>query len=253
MTILPKPLIRKGCGKWSPICFKKCGRDKACLVSTCLASTPLNGISMVTQEKLGGFKILKEVSLISPAPFMPDRLSPRHYFGSLRNITSIYPTSPASERSDGWLIDLAVEAGDARTASGLIQKALERNLIQRSNTAILSIFPHRKKAHHRGALFEAFDREGIHPDVMAHSPSTISVVLDEQVLVRAGRSPFWSPLLSALMERLKTGNSRRRAKKNFTRKSSRPTRKNAQKYTDLNTRTGKSCCGSPWRIQTWEH
>ncbi len=152
---------------------------------------PLNGIFMVTQEKLGGFKILKEVSLISPAPFMPDRLSPAALFRILaeHHINLPYVTC-VRNNSDGWIIDLVVETGDARTASGLIQKALEQNLIQRSNTAILSIFPHRKKPAIAGALFEAFDREGIHPDVMAHSPSAISVILDEQVLARAGRSLF---------------------------------------------------------------
>ncbi len=171
--------------------LKKCCRDKACLVSTCLVSPPLNGFSMVTQEKLGGFKILKAVSLISPAPFTPDRLSPAALFRTLaeHQINLPYVTCVRND-SDGYRIDLAVEAGDARTASDLIQKTLEQKLIQRSNTAILSIFPHRKKPAIAGALFEAFGREGIQPDVMAHSPSAISAVLDEKVLVRAGRSLF---------------------------------------------------------------
>lgn len=152
---------------------------------------PFNGIFMANPEKLGGFKILKGTALISLVSSKPDGPPPAELFRILsgHQINLPYVTFIQSGLN-GCSVNMAVEAKDARTTSDLIQKSFLQSPDHFSDVAILSIFPHRKKPAITGALFEAFGREGIHPDAMALSPSAISVVLDEQVLIRASSSLF---------------------------------------------------------------
>jgi aspartokinase len=146
---------------------------------------------MSDPEKLGGFKILKEAVLLSPAPFGPDRRLPVNLFRILaeHEINLPYVTC-VLENSGKWQVNMAVDFKDARTTCRLLSKSLRIGPDQQSNVAILSIFPHRKKPAVASALFEAFAREGIHPEAMAHSPSAISAVLEEHLLIQASSSLF---------------------------------------------------------------
>jgi aspartokinase len=146
---------------------------------------------MTDPEKLGGFKVLKEAVLLSPAPFEPDRRLPVSLFRVLaeHEINLPYVTC-VLENTGRWQVSMAVDFKDARTAGRLLSETLGKRPHQQSNAAILSIFPHRKKPAITGAVFEAFVREGIHPKAMAHSPSAISVVLEEQHLLQASSSLF---------------------------------------------------------------
>ena len=146
---------------------------------------------MSDPEKLGGFKILKEAVLLSPAPFEPDGRLPVSLFRILaeHEINLPYVTC-VLENTERWQVNMAVDFKDARRARRLLSETLNRSSDQQSNAAILSIFPHRKKPAITGAVFEAFVREGIHPNAMAHSPSAISVVLKEQHLLQASSALF---------------------------------------------------------------
>jgi aspartokinase len=146
---------------------------------------------MSDPEKLGGFKVLKETVLFSPAPFEPDRRLPVSLFRILaeHEINLPYVTC-VLENSGRWQVNMAVDFKDARPAGKLLSKTHPIGLDQQSSAAILSIFPHRKKPAITGAVFEAFVREGIHPKAVAHSPSAISVVLKEQHLLQASSALF---------------------------------------------------------------
>ena len=146
---------------------------------------------MANPEKLGGFKILRDVALICPDTFKPDTKLPAELFLTIaKNQINLPYITCVLNKPNRWRINMAVDAKDAQATCDLILEILDKSPAQQSGAAILSIFPHRKKPAVTGALFDAFCRESIHPDVMAHSPSAISVVLDEQVLPRASSSLF---------------------------------------------------------------
>ena len=119
---------------------------------------------MSDPEKLGGFKVLKEAVLFSPASFEPDGRLPAALFRILaeHEINLPYVTC-VQEKPGRWQIDTAVDFKDARTAGRLLSEILGKRPARQSNVAILSIFPHRKKPAITGAVFEAFVRKGIHP------------------------------------------------------------------------------------------
>ncbi|MBW2708988.1 MAG: hypothetical protein JRD04_06850 [Deltaproteobacteria bacterium] len=146
---------------------------------------------MSDPEKLGGFKVLKEAVFLSPAPFGSDRCLPVSLFRILaeRKINLPYVTC-VMENSGRWQVNIVVDFKDARAAHRLLSETLNGRPDQQSNAAILSIFPHRKKPAITGAVFEAFVREGIHPKAIAHSPSAISVVLEEPLLLQASSALF---------------------------------------------------------------
>jgi len=146
---------------------------------------------MTDPEKLGGFKVLKEAALLSPDPFEPDRRLPVAVFRVLaeHEINLPYVTC-VLENSGRWRISMVVDFKDKQAAHRLLSETLHKSPNQQSSAAILSIFPHRKKPAITGAVFEAFVREGIHPKAMAHSPSAISVVLEEQHLLQASSALF---------------------------------------------------------------
>jgi aspartokinase len=78
------------------------------------------------------------------------------------------------------------EAGLAR----VLEDEFGKIFVSTPNSAVLSIFPHRRNPEITGKLFEVFDREGLEPDAMASSPSTISVVIKEGILAKASEALF---------------------------------------------------------------
>jgi len=145
---------------------------------------------MPVPEKLGGFKVLKEVTrilLVSPGE---SGVLPLRLFRALadQKINLPYATCVSDDRA--WGLTLAVDAVNAvGTSAALVTAISERPALQYGG-AILSIFPHRKNPEITRALFEAFRREGVAPDALASSPSAISVVLDERILNRASSALF---------------------------------------------------------------
>ena len=59
-----------------------------------------------------------------------------------------------------------------------------------SRSAVLSVFPHRRNPEISARLFEAFEQQSLEPDALANSPSTISVVLKQDLIDSASHALF---------------------------------------------------------------
>ncbi len=145
---------------------------------------------MPIPEKLGGFKVLKDVarmSLVSPrgAGDFPSRV-----FRVLADQKINLPYATCVFDGHAWGLTIVVEAGDLVRTSAALETAFQKRPALQPGGAILSLFPHRKNPEITRALFEAFGREGVTPDALASSPSAISVVLDEGILNTASSALF---------------------------------------------------------------
>lgn len=145
---------------------------------------------MSPPEKLGGCKVLKHVTLISLAYRENTMGFPSGVFRSVaeERINLPYLTCVFDHRT--WGCSIAVEAGHADRVQTLTGRIFEKRAVIRPDSAILSIFPHRKNPEITGALFEAFGREGLRISALASSPSAISMVLDGKFLNRASNALF---------------------------------------------------------------
>ncbi len=145
---------------------------------------------MTASERLGGFKILKDVVRISvvsrevsgPLPAQICRVIAEKKI-NLPYLTSVF-------YGQSWGLNLIAEAQDARRLSRVLEKNFGRTFIAHPKSAVLSIFPHRKNPEITGKLFQVFDQEGIEPDAIANSPSAVSVVIREEILARASEALF---------------------------------------------------------------
>ena len=202
---------------------------------------------MADPEKLGGFKVLKEASLLSPRPFASDSPLPVTLFRVLaaHEINLSYVTC-VREKAGKWQINMVVDFKDMRAAGKLLSKALPESPQQHSGAAILSIFPHRKKPAITGALFGAFAREGIRPEAITHSPAAISAVVAEEDLLQAS-SALFGPLRLVAYRTPADWKLAQKERKSASRKWSPATRKNGPRYTAWNIRIIRRCCISRWR------
>lgn len=145
---------------------------------------------MPIPEKLGGFKVLKDVARISLVSPKESGDFPAHVFRVLADQNINLPYATCVFDDDGWGITIVVEAEDSGKALAAIEKGLNKKPPFQTGGAVLSIFPHRKNPEITRALFEAFDREGVSADAMASSPSAISVVIDQDLLSKASSALF---------------------------------------------------------------
>jgi len=145
---------------------------------------------MPPPTKLGGFKILKDVVRIST--FFPDEKehSPAQFFRFIAEEKINLPYITCIHDNQSWGLNLMLDANNEEMVSHVIEKTFGKIFNYSPNSAILSIFPHKKNPEIAGSLFEAFGQEGLKPDSMANSPSAISVVLKEEELNRASSVLF---------------------------------------------------------------
>jgi len=145
---------------------------------------------MPVPERLGGFKVLKNVAGIAMTSAREVEDFPLRVFRIIadRKINLLYATCVSNR--DVWAIVLAMESNHALEALMALEALLATQPTLCHGCAILSIFPHRKNPEIAGALFEAFAREGVPPDALASSPSAISVVLNQTMLNRASNALF---------------------------------------------------------------
>jgi aspartokinase len=145
---------------------------------------------MTAPARLGGFKILKDVVRISVVSKEGSGPLPAQICRAVaqEKINLPYLTSVFDGRS--WGLNLIVEAQDERPISRVLEENFGRIFVVSPRSAVLSNFPHRKNPEITGKLFQIFDQEGIEPDAMANSPSTISVVIKEEDLPRASEALF---------------------------------------------------------------
>lgn len=145
---------------------------------------------MTPSARLGGFKILKDlvrISLVSPkqTEYFPGQLCRAI---AEEKINLPYITCVDDGRS--WGMNIMVESSKAATTSQVIQREFEGILTNASESAILSIFPHKSNPTITGSLLELFDQEGIDPDGYGNSPSAISVVLKRGIIKKASNALF---------------------------------------------------------------
>ncbi|MBW1782775.1 MAG: hypothetical protein JRL30_18795 [Deltaproteobacteria bacterium] len=145
---------------------------------------------MSSREKLGGFKVLKNVARIPLVSPVEARNFPSRIFRIIADEKINLPYATCVFDDPVWGLNIVVEAGDADKTSAVIEAALKEKTPIQSGSAILSIFPHKKNPEITRALFEAFGREGVTTEALANSPSAISVVLDENILNKASSALF---------------------------------------------------------------
>ena len=143
---------------------------------------------MTAQAALGGFKILKNVtrvSIVSEGKGFPEEL-----FRTIaeEKINLPYVTLVSEERF--WGLNLVAEATEEQRLSRLIQEKFGKVFSVVPRSAVLSVFPHRRNPEISARLFEAFEQQSLEPDALANSPSTISIVLKQDLIDSASHALF---------------------------------------------------------------
>jgi aspartokinase len=145
---------------------------------------------MAAPDRLGGFKILKGVVRISVVLREGSGPSPSQVCRAVAEEKINLPYLTAVFDGHSWGLNLVAENQDEVRISRVLEENFGRIFVASPGSAVLSIFPHRQNPEITGKLFEIFDHEGLEPDAMANSPSTISVVIKEAMLTRASDALF---------------------------------------------------------------
>ena len=143
---------------------------------------------MTAQAALGGFKILKDVarvSLVSKVRAFPETL-----FRKVAEQKINLPYATLVSEGDSWGVNLVVEALDEEPICRLIRESYGKIFTVAPRSAVLSVFPHRRNPEISARLFEAFEQQRVEPDALANSPSTISVVLKQDLIDSASQALF---------------------------------------------------------------
>jgi aspartokinase len=143
---------------------------------------------MTAQAALGGFKILKNVarlSIVSKGGGFPQDLFRKV---AEEKINLSYAT--LVHDGDSWGLNIIVEAVDEEKLCRLILEQYGRIFTLHPRSAVLSVFPHRRNPEISARLFEAFEQQSLEPDALANSPSTISVVLKQDLIDSASHALF---------------------------------------------------------------
>lgn len=141
-------------------------------------------------KRLGGFKVLKEVSGFS-AVYPKDNY---HHLGSLsrelagKKINLPFFISESQGQTGG--LQLVVETQKAEKISRALKTIMPRRSSENGRRTVLSLFPHKNDPHIAGALLQALGKAGVRFSALAHSQSAISVVLRESDLNRAVSALF---------------------------------------------------------------
>lgn len=143
---------------------------------------------MTAQTALGGFKILKDVvriSVVSKGEGFPEDL-----FGRIAEERINLPYVTLVSEAPYFGLNLVVETVDEAKLSRLITEKSDRTFTVSPRSAVLSLFPHKRNPEISARLFEAFEQQSLEPDALANSPSTISVVLGQDLIDSASHALF---------------------------------------------------------------
>jgi len=145
---------------------------------------------MTPSIRLGGFKVLKGMARFSIVLPKGPKYSPAQFCRLIadKKINLAYFTCVHAEHS--WGMNIMVDAVHGLRISLLIEENFGKVFSHASDSAILSLFPHKKNPDITGRLFELFSHKGVKLDALANSPSAISIVLEETYLDRAGKALF---------------------------------------------------------------
>lgn len=145
---------------------------------------------MTSSLRLGGFKVLKDVTLISLASTeemgdLPVRLC-RAIADEQVNLPYVNIIDNGHSRAIHFLLDTA----DHTSITQLVDNESNSIASSVSESAVLSIFPYRRNPSVVGSLLEVFDREGIDTQSYANSPSAVSAVVKKDLIRKAGNALF---------------------------------------------------------------
>jgi aspartokinase len=143
---------------------------------------------MTAQAALGGFKILKNVSRISIVA--EGRGFPEDLFRRIAEERVNLPYATLVSEGSYWGLNIVVEAVDEEKVRRLLMETSGPVFTVISRSAVLSLFPHRRNPEISARLFEAFEHQHLEPDALASSPSTISVVLRQNLIDSASHALF---------------------------------------------------------------
>ena len=144
---------------------------------------------MSPSARLGGFKILKDVVRFSMIFSGGNGPSPSEFLRIIAEEKINLPYITCIHDDTSWGVSIIVEKTYEENAFRLIKETVGK-IDDHSGSAILSVFPHKRKPEITGSLFEVFNREDLRPDSLANSPSAISVVLKEDSLTTASEALF---------------------------------------------------------------
>jgi aspartokinase len=145
---------------------------------------------MTALPVLGGFKILKDVVLISLISSPGTQDFPVRFFNAVAGEKINLPYLTSIYNGNSWGLNVVVEGSDKPRTLRLIRAAFGKVFQVSPRSAILSLFPHKNNPAITGVLFETLAQRGVEWEALANSPSAVSVVLREEFLDRASDALF---------------------------------------------------------------
>ena len=145
---------------------------------------------MTSSLRLGGFKVLKDVTLISLVS--PEEMGdlPARLCRAIADKKMNLPYVSVIDNGRSWGMHIMVDAATRAPATRLVDQESDSLAASVSESAILSVFPHRSNPTVVGSLLEVFDREGIETQSYANSPSAVSAVVKRDLIRKAGNALF---------------------------------------------------------------
>ncbi len=145
---------------------------------------------MTSSLRLGGFKVLKDVTLISLVS--PEEMGdlPLRLCRAIADEKMNLPYVSVIHNGRSWGMHIMLDAANRTPATQLVDKELGSMASSVSESAILSIFPHRSNPTVVGSLLEVLDREGIDTQSYSNSPSAVSAVVKRELIRKAGNALF---------------------------------------------------------------
>ena len=127
------------------------------------------------------------ISLASPGETgdLPARLC-----GAIAHKKMNLPYVSVIDNGRSWGMHIMVDAANRAPATQLVDRESGSMATIVSESAILSVFPHRSNPTVVGSLLEVFDREGIDTQSYANSPSAVSAVVKRDLVRKAGNALF---------------------------------------------------------------
>jgi aspartokinase len=143
---------------------------------------------MTAQAALGGFKTLKNVTRI--AVVSEENGFPGDLFRTIAEARINLPYVTLVSEEPFWGLNIVAEAADEEKICRLIKEEFGSIFSVVPRSAVLSVFPHRRNPEISARLFEAFEQQSLEPDALANSPSTISIVLKQDLIDSASHALF---------------------------------------------------------------
>jgi aspartokinase len=145
---------------------------------------------MAPSVTLGGFKVLKDAIWFSMSSPAEEANFPARFCSLVAQEKINLPFLTCIREGRAWCLNTLVDAADEKKISTLIEQVFGRIFSRKSESIILSIFPHKHNPWIIGTFLETLGREGLRPEALANSPAAISVVMRKELLPKAGKALF---------------------------------------------------------------